>query len=1191
MSDLTTIGASAIGVYQRALATTGNNIANLNTEGYSRQEVVIAPGTTREVGGLSFGTGAKLEAVKRLFDGFAELSLRNSIANLNTQAPLVDFSTRMVDLLGDRVAGLSPAMDQFFAGALELAQDPASRILRDRFLRGAEDLAARFGEISDQIDAFEEETRGAITRGVETLTILGRQLAGINQELGRRVSIGRQPPELLDRRDLVLRQMSEIAQVHVAEAANGVVSVSLTESSSQGAIVEGIVAREVGVAFDERNPAKVDLIVDPRGSATVISGVRSGTLGGLATFREQVLQPTLDAIDSLALAMAREVNAAHRGGVDFLGNVGKDLFAVDPVFSVVSPAQRLNVAVDVQVEDPAAVRFRDVSFTYDARRRLWVAEDGVSGERFVSGAVVAGQARVQVNGLSVTIVGQPVDAESFVLEAANRPATGLRLAIDDPFEVAAADLFRAVRGDGNLGSAQASVAYDPLDAAGGLAPPLDRVLSNNGLASIAVAPRAIGATPDALRSSLIATVPAGYRDVSLLLGGIADAGDDLQIQVFTRDGRHLLGSNDPPPSELLASPATAADLGFEAGATYSDQYLNRSDLGRYKDVSAFYGVQAAPVVTGEFGAIDPELPATGSRLLPAGALVVNGRALGPLDVPEGAAALEASDVARWFNEQAVPGVSARAVNLLRLAPGQLDPSLPLVMNGVSIELAGASGASAQVSAINARSAESGVGARLNLDGSIDIEAIDGGNIDLEPEANALGIRGDRVLAGSLRLESLDHVDLRFGREGAVAGEALEVSTAETLRRLGIAVEPAVIASDTIPAVAAADGQPVVAAGAIAVNGVAMDSALAPSAGNELQAFDVAAWFEAAGLQGVQARATTTAEFDPASLALAFPLSIGVAGGAQVEIPEAAGAGWRDLPQLVSAINSRFEQTGVSARIARSGKLVLEQAEGRTIVIGAAGAGGNALGLSGETRLRGRFELASSDGPLRVGFGEGGAPKDLARLGLRAGAYIEGAASEDLLVFVTGSGSGTLSAEYTAGEIDPVAALRDGPLDIRFSSETAYTIVDVNSGTVVAERAFNFGNDQTIAYRGLAVTLSARPQAGDRFRIDGNQDGIGNNANIRRLADLQNAAQAGGLTFAQNYQQTVSVVGNQARQAGLARDALEVVNEQAIAARDRVSGVNLDEEAANLVRFQQAFQAAARVIQTANQLFDTLLQIR
>jgi flagellar hook-associated protein FlgK len=129
------------------------------------------------------------------------------------------------------------------------------------------------------------------------------------------------------------------------------------------------------------------------------------------------------------------------------------------------------------------------------------------------------------------------------------------------------------------------------------------------------------------------------------------------------------------------------------------------------------------------------------------------------------------------------------------------------------------------------------------------------------------------------------------------------------------------------------------------------------------------------------------------------------------------------------------------------------------------------------------------------------------------------------------------------------------------------------------------------FQGLSVSFTSVPKVGDRFLLDGNKDGTGNNDNMRALTALESAKLiAGTKTVGSAYVDHVNNMGNIARQATIAKDALTVVRDQAVESRDKVSGVNLDEEAANLIRFQQAYQASAKVMQTASQLFDAMLQL-
>ena len=220
----------------------------------------------------------------------------------------------------------------------------------------------------------------------------------------------------------------------------------------------------------------------------------------------------------------------------------------------------------------------------------------------------------------------------------------------------------------------------------------------------------------------------------------------------------------------------------------------------------------------------------------------------------------------------------------------------------------------------------------------------------------------------------------------------------------------------------------------------------------------------------------------------------------------------------------------------------------------------------------------------------GSTTDLAKLGLDTTVNIGGQLKEDLIIFSTGTtgNSAKLSAGYTKGVADSLQ-LRSNTLDIEFISDAEYTITDKTTNTIVAQRSYTAG--QVIQYQNLQVTLSGTPKSGDKFQIDNNQKGFGSNENIVRLSNLESAKLLGNdETFHESYLNLINLAGSTARQATVTKEALQVVYDQAFESRDQIAGVNLDEEAANLIRFQQAYQASARLVQTANELFDTIVRL-
>ena len=202
-------------------------------------------------------------------------------------------------------------------------------------------------------------------------------------------------------------------------------------------------------------------------------------------------------------------------------------------------------------------------------------------------------------------------------------------------------------------------------------------------------------------------------------------------------------------------------------------------------------------------------------------------------------------------------------------------------------------------------------------------------------------------------------------------------------------------------------------------------------------------------------------------------------------------------------------------------------------------------------------------------------------------------AEDVLVFFSGgAGKASVSASYAGSPADAASVLRSQPLKLTFTADNSYTITDTTTGTVLAERSYDASQlTAGIEYRGLKLSFTTAPKSGDSFSLDGNTDGTGNNENMLRLTALESAKLVGGKTIGTTYIDQVNDMGNISRQATIAQQALTVVHDQAVTSRDQVSGVSLDEEAANLIRFQQAYQASAKVMQVAGTLFDAVLAVR
>jgi flagellar hook-associated protein 1 len=923
MSDMAGIAGNAVSAYQQALTTVSNNIANVATDGYSRQDVSLVSLPVTPVGSVFMGSGVAVDRIMRQYNAFIESNLRNSTSDLASQEPMVNYTNRVVDILGGQTMGLNSALDQFFSSARQLSTDASSTVLRSSFVRDSQGMADRFGQLSSQLDLVQGETRNLLDSAVGQINTLTKQLALVNGQLTKQRTESAQPPDLLDQRDLLLKQLSGFAHVNAAFSVNGTATVSLGATITQDVVVNGNNSLRIATNFDAAAPEKVALVLDPYGKPSSLTGITSGSLAGLMSFREQVLGSTRGALDFLAQIFVKESNAIQQQGIDAYGQVGQALFKLDP--------------------------------------------------------------------------------------AAANSAGAVRVAFEDPLRVAAAAQFRVISATNNTKITSASVSYSAAPAAKTGPALLANALVNNEHPSAARALNVSGSVP----LTGVAAISNGLQDVSIYLN---DMQPGQQLQVLTRDGRQVIGKSMAGDTGLQGA-LLRTDNGFAAGASYSASYLNASGSNAYKGMTVFYGAQAKVQLQPVYNSKDEisgntAFPALlqGARLqatnsgVAANSLVLNGIALDALADPAAGTTLQASAVATWINTKtAQTGVTATASNEIRIHQSELKFGMPLVINGLIVDTASATHLNGLVNAINGT-------------------------------ANAT-----------------------FQARSTVDGELILTNTS----------------------------------------------------GNEGRDISIAA--------------TTT-----------------------------AGS---------NSLNALGQGSGIFRA-----QLSLTQA----------------LKASNGTDVR---------SPIQLGFGASGTPSDLAKLGFRTGAYINGAVKEDLLVFVTGAGLASVSASYAGQAVDAKQSLRTQPMKVEFTSATRYKITDINTSTVLAERDFDPRQlDPAISYQGLHLSLTSPAGAGDIFTLDGNQDGMGNNDNMRAMAALENRAVVGNKTLTNSYIDQVNEIGNIARQASIAKTALAVVNDQAAQARDEISGVSLDKEAADLIRYQQAYQAAAKVLQVATQLFDSVLQI-
>ena len=777
MSDLMSIGASAIRVYQRALGTVSNNIANMDSDGYTRRLSNIQESAPRLEANQPIGTGSIFQGVRRAYDSFLESSVRDASSELGEKSKFVVYTNRLLDLLGNDDATLMASMDDFFAAAKAVANDPASLIMRGEYLAEAETLASRFNEISSQIEMIEVEALADLDALVTEVNGFTEQLGVINKQLQKRGELSKQSPDLLDQRDQILRDLASLIPIKVGFDKRGVVTVSATNSLTAGVIVDE--TKDYQVAIQKNNSGVSTLMVDPFGKADLVPVVETGEIGGVISWQTQILQPAYKDLDRLAMLIVESVNSVQQDGLDLFGEMGDPLFRVDPVFDIDQSAVTSPISVRVDIVDSATLDMNQITVDYVETEEgfRWRGTDSKTGaEYFGNGAGI-----LTMNGVRVTVTGNPAASDTFTLSPATRPAAGVEMVITDPRRVAASGLFRVIGASSNLSESEATLEYS-----------LDSLLGS-GISPLASEFGGQGADDELKSVTASFYEPVGYLTAGMediAISNAVDANYPSSVQVFTRDGRQILGQ---PLDDEQAATLLRDSSGFVAGATYSADYINQTAGSPYRDMSVFYGIRAEATSetyqryetnerTGEktlfefdrvnsarleTGPIHAITNSTGADLdvVAASDLSLQGVALPALTINDGKT-LDARTVSSWVNQHAIDNglaLTARVVDRIETPLSKLKLTGPrgpgLTINGTSINAGQGFDSSVQLlEAINAQSATTNVIAHVDTRGVLIVtntSAERGANIEIgrgnSPYGYALGVRTG-THSGSLVIE-------------------------------------------------------------------------------------------------------------------------------------------------------------------------------------------------------------------------------------------------------------------------------------------------------------------------------------------------------------------------------------------------------------------------------------------------------
>lgn len=323
MAGLLGIGQSALMAAYAQLQTTGHNIANANSPGYSRQEAMFATagGTYSGVGFL--GMGVDLVTVQRRYDRFLTGELASSAAASAADSARAAHLERLQRVVADSENGIGAAIDDLnlaLADVVNRASDPTARQV---VVQRADTLAQRIRNADSQMSALGRDADEQISQTVGRVNELLQQFAGLNERIAAVRGSGHTPNDLLDERDRVLLQLNQHMKVTAHEQDDA--TVNLFAAGGEGLLVG---SRAAQLSVDE-GTRQITLVSGKAKLPMSADSFGGGSIAGWVRFRDDDLAATRAALSDLAGRIADTYNGRQSVGVDPQGQPGKALFAYD----------------------------------------------------------------------------------------------------------------------------------------------------------------------------------------------------------------------------------------------------------------------------------------------------------------------------------------------------------------------------------------------------------------------------------------------------------------------------------------------------------------------------------------------------------------------------------------------------------------------------------------------------------------------------------------------------------------------------------------------------------------------------------------------------------------------------------------------------------------------------------------------
>ena len=388
------VAVRALYAQEGAIGTTSNNIANVNTPGYSRETPILTEAPPLDLGQISMGNGVDFNGVQSIRDNVLDLRIDQETQQQNQLTSYVGYMNQVQSLFNEtQGSGLSDALNSFFNSFQQLADNPTDTPTRQAVISAGQDLASAFQQTGEQLTTVQQGADQDVVQTVQQINADTTQLADLNQQISGLEPNSEQADMLQDNQYEVLNNLSQLVDVAVTNTSNGGLTVTTTNGTA-------LVAGGQSFALSTQTNASTGFQDIFSQGSDVTSSFTGGQLAGLLEARDQSIPSVMTSLDNLAAGVINSVNAQSLKGYDLNGAKGVNFF--EPVVQP-TPGSNAGAAENmaVAITDPSQVAASSDGTEGDNANALALAN--IQNE-----AVVDGQTATDFYSNLVSTVGNDV---------------------------------------------------------------------------------------------------------------------------------------------------------------------------------------------------------------------------------------------------------------------------------------------------------------------------------------------------------------------------------------------------------------------------------------------------------------------------------------------------------------------------------------------------------------------------------------------------------------------------------------------------------------------------------------------------------------------------------------------------------------------------------------------------------------